>query len=226
MHPKILIAWIYWHLKQFLSISPPEYFLKYHHAPQMKKRSRISAPAWLNGKSTRVWSFAPPLARTGTTSASRTERGRECCVESLQWRHNGRDSVSNHQPRECLLSRLIRRRSKKTSKPRVTDLCAGNSPVTGEFPAQRASNAENVFIWWSHHVNCRFVVKCCIFDWTFFGMLTCLSYVTSNIYLFLRIFVVVPGDSVKNANELLNLRAGNFSTGNKIHIFQCMGQIY
>ena len=35
-----------------------------------------------------------------------------------------------------------RRRSKKTSKRRVTGLCAGNSPVTGEFPAQMASNAE------------------------------------------------------------------------------------
>ena len=30
-------------------------------------------------------------------------------------------------------------------------LCAGNSPVTGEFPAQKASNAENVNIWWRHH---------------------------------------------------------------------------
>ena len=38
-------------------------------------------------------------------------------------------------------------RSKKTSTLRVTGLCAGNSPVTGEFPAQRASNAENVSIW-------------------------------------------------------------------------------
>ena len=64
----------------------------------------------------------------------------------------GRDSVSNHQSRECLLSRLIRRRSKKTSKLRFTGLCAGNSPGTGEFPAQRASNAENVSIWWRHHV--------------------------------------------------------------------------
>ena len=27
----------------------------------------------------------------------------------------------------------------------------GNSPVTGEFPAKRSSNAENVFIWWRHH---------------------------------------------------------------------------
>ena len=47
---------------------------------------------------------------------------------------------------------LIRRRSKKTSKLRVTGLCVGNSPGTGEFPAQRASNAENVSIWWRHHV--------------------------------------------------------------------------
>ena len=73
-------------------------------------------------------------------------------VNSLQWRHNGRDSVSNHQPHDCLLNRLFRRRSKKTSKLRVTGLCAGNSSGTGEFPAQMASNAENVPIWWRHHV--------------------------------------------------------------------------
>ena len=70
---------------------------------------------------------------------------------TLQWRHNGRDSVSNHQPHDCLLNCLFRRRSKKTSKLRVTGLCAGNSPGTGEFPAQMASNAENVSIWWRHH---------------------------------------------------------------------------
>ena len=38
--------------------------------------------------------------------------------------------------------------SKKTSKLHVTGLCAGNSPVTGEFPAQMGSNVENVSIWW------------------------------------------------------------------------------
>ena len=69
----------------------------------------------------------------------------------LQWRHNGRDAVSNHQPHDCFLNRLFRRRSKKTLKLCVTGLCEGNSPVTGEFPAQRASNAENVSIWWRHH---------------------------------------------------------------------------
>ena len=72
---------------------------------------------------------------------------------SVYWSHNGRDSVSNHQPHDCLLNRLIRRISKKTSKLRVTGLCAGNSPGTGEFPAQMASKAENVSIWWRHHIS-------------------------------------------------------------------------
>ena len=58
-------------------------------------------------------------------------------VLPLQWRHNRRDGVSNHQPHDYLLSCLFRSRSKKTSKLRITDLCAGISPVTGEF--QRVS---------------------------------------------------------------------------------------
>ena len=70
---------------------------------------------------------------------------------TLLWRHNERDSVSNHQRLYCSLKRLFRRRSKVTSKLRVTGLCAWNSPGTGEFPAKKASNAENVSIWWRHH---------------------------------------------------------------------------
>ena len=70
----------------------------------------------------------------------------------LQWRHNGCNGVSNHQPHNCLLNRLSRRRSEKTPKHRVTGLCAGNSPVTGEFPAQRASSGETVSIQCRHHV--------------------------------------------------------------------------
>ena len=56
-------------------------------------------------------------------------------LKSLQWRHNRHDGVSNHQPDYCLLQRLLRRKSKKTSKLRVTGLREGNVPVTGEFPA-------------------------------------------------------------------------------------------
>ena len=64
----------------------------------------------------------------------------------FQWRHNEHDGLSNHQRFHCLLNCRPRRRSKKTPKLRVTGLCVGNSPVTGEFPAQKASNAENVSI--------------------------------------------------------------------------------
>ena len=46
----------------------------------------------------------------------------------LQWCHNEHDGISNHWHLDCLLNPLFR--------------------LTGEFPAQRASNAENVSIWW------------------------------------------------------------------------------
>ena len=74
-------------------------------------------------------------------------------VLTLQWHHNECNSVSNHQLLDCLLNCLLRRRAKKTLKLRVTGLCEGNPPVTGGFPSQRASNAENVSIWWCHHDN-------------------------------------------------------------------------
>ena len=56
---------------------------------------------------------------------------------TLLWRHDGHDGVSNHQPHDRLLNSLFGRRSKKTSKLRVTGFSG-----TGEFPAQMASNAE------------------------------------------------------------------------------------
>ena len=77
-------------------------------------------------------------------------------VVTLRWHHNETDGVSYHRPHHCLLNRLFERGSKKTSKLHVTGLCAGDLPGTGEFPAQMASNAENVSIWWRHH---EFFVK-------------------------------------------------------------------
>ena len=57
----------------------------------------------------------------------------------IQCRHNGRESVSNHQLHDCLLNHLFRHRPKKTSKLRVTGLCAGNSPVNSphKWPVTR-----------------------------------------------------------------------------------------
>ena len=66
---------------------------------------------------------------------------------SLQWLHNEHNGSSNHQSLDC----LFRCRSKNTSKFRVTGLCEGNRSITSGFPLQRASNAENVSIWWCHH---------------------------------------------------------------------------
>ena len=62
----------------------------------------------------------------------------------LQWRHNERNGVSTHRHIDCLLNRLFRRRSKKTSK--LTGYCEGNSPVTNGFPIQKGNNAKNVSI--------------------------------------------------------------------------------
>ena len=74
---------------------------------------------------------------------------------SLQWRHNGRDGVSNHEPPDCLLTRLFRHKDKKNIEaPRHWPLC-GKFTGIGEFPAQMARNAEKVFIWWRHHVSKR-----------------------------------------------------------------------
>ena len=75
---------------------------------------------------------------------------------ALQWRHNERDGVSIHQPHDCLLNRLFRRKSKKTSKLRVTGLCVG---IHRSLPTQRVSQAENISIWWGNHVSeCRMMI--------------------------------------------------------------------
>ena len=50
---------------------------------------------------------------------------------------------------------------KKTSNLRVTGLCGGNSPVTDEFPAQMASSAENISIWWRHNAAGTHAMLCC-----------------------------------------------------------------
>ena len=104
---------------------------------------------------------------------------------SLKWRLNGCDGVSIHLPHHYLLNRLFRHSSKKTSKFRIAGLCAGNSPVTGEFPAQKASNAENVSIWWRHHANVfsRWLVNCSATErtgsWSSLGLSVLVYYIIS-----------------------------------------------
>ena len=78
---------------------------------------------------------------------------------SLQWRHDECDDVSNHQPHDCLLqpfnhAPIERKQPSSASLAFVTRHwpCEENSPVAGKFPSPRASNGENVSIWWCHHV--------------------------------------------------------------------------
>ena len=66
---------------------------------------------------------------------------------------------------------------KKPSKLRVTDLCGGISPVTDEFPAQIASNAENVFIWWRHQISVRYDLLSVWVRLSIFSQLSIIQYV-------------------------------------------------
>ena len=149
------------HTRQYHRADGNRWKMKYHSEIQLKHKSRDITFA-----NALFFSFCIVLCFHQSYDSDRFDN---CCVMeerefiwyfipgsvqgyiSLQWCHNNHDSVSNHQPHGCLLNRLFRRRSKKTSKPRFAGLCARNSPVTGEFPAQRASDAEKVSIWWRHH---------------------------------------------------------------------------
>ena len=108
-----------------------------------KEMSYLRIPGLLWGES-----FSESQCAINTEIVSISWRNHAFLSFSLYWRHNERDCVSNHRRPDCLLNHVFRRRSKKTSKLHVTGLCEGNSPV----PSQRSSIAENVSIWWRHHV--------------------------------------------------------------------------
>ena len=82
-----------------------------------------------------IWEFGPLNQRNHTTVVC----------------HNECNGISNHRCLDLLLHCLFRCTLQKISRLCMTGLWEGNSPVTNEFPAQRASNVENVFIWWCLH---------------------------------------------------------------------------
>ena len=117
----------------------------------MKSKARLD---WICHQYTAVYQDA-------RDSVSRFQTGDEDVTVAyklnvcIKWRHDERHGVSNQRRLECLLNRLFRRLSKKTSKLRVTGIREGKSPVTGKFFTRRASNAENIFVWWRHHAHAR-----------------------------------------------------------------------
>ena len=84
------------------------------------------------------WFETPSLwdAHYDVTIKPVAHRGRETLLHALilQWSHNGRDRVSNHRHLDCLLTRLIRRRSKKAPKLGATG--RATCPLWGEFPGE------------------------------------------------------------------------------------------
>ena len=95
---------------------------------------------------------------------------------ALQWHHNDPDGVSNHEPHGCLLNRSFRRRSKKTSKLRVTGLCAGNSPGPVNSPhkgpvTRKMFPFDDVIMgitsltlgqWYHYHNSCESILMNCV----------------------------------------------------------------
>ena len=89
----------------------------------------------------------------------------EVVAIALRWRHNGHDSISNHQPHDCLLKRL--------------------------FADQMPSNAENGSIWWRHHAYDNYALIMCVLVIVFRNplLLTWLTY-SANMDKLLHPFII------------------------------------
>ena len=117
-------------------------------ALEVVKSTQVQCSQWLkfrqNGNNFRLSTYGNDDFRPYRSQPHRTT--------ALQWRHNEHDGVSITSVSMVYLSVSSAANQRKHHwKLRVTGLCAENSPVTGEFPARRPSNAENVSIWWRHH---------------------------------------------------------------------------
>ena len=76
-----------------------------------------------------------------------------CMGSSLHWRHAqwSRWRLKSPASRLFTQSFIQTQMTENIKAPRHWPLC-WEFTGTGEFPAQKASNAENVSIWWPHHV--------------------------------------------------------------------------
>ena len=106
------------------------------------------------------WQFAPLhcaefLSRMHTFKFVRNKKSR-CVSGDIHWCYYDVTWTAWRlkSPATPLFVRLfVRVRIKENSKLRVTGLCEENPPITGEFPAQKASNAENGSISWRQHAS-------------------------------------------------------------------------
>ena len=113
---------------QFMSEAIEIYWIKLWFGPYItisgSHQYRRDEPVCEN-QSHAIWKHYDDVTWTSINLKSPTTR---LFVEQLMWAH-----------------------IKETSKSALLALCEGNSLVTGEFPAQMASNAEKSSIWWRHN---------------------------------------------------------------------------
>ena len=100
------------------------------------------------------------IITTTTTTTTTTLSAHGIITMTLQWARWGLKSTAS------LLFTQSFFQSQKKSKLRVIGLCEENSLVAGEFPAQGASNAENVSFWWRHYVARHWMFATVTQSWT------------------------------------------------------------
>ena len=81
-------------------------------------------------------------------------------IISLQWGHNERDGVPYHQRLGCLLNRLFRLYKKKNINAPCPWPLWRESTGDRWIPLTKASYAENLSIWWCHHISGLFNWSC------------------------------------------------------------------
>ena len=104
------------------------------------KITTASRLQYFNSENQYTWNVCIYIESEPMYQKTKAKNNTNTAVHPLQWRHDERDGVSNHQPHDCLLSRLF---------------------LAGEFPAQMASNAEKVSIWWRHYELLQWHWKVC-----------------------------------------------------------------
>ena len=116
--PKQILTYISLPIQQYIFVVWFTFYIRTMKCDFVSKGNKLSSSGMA-----RYWTQAseePIHQQTRCPLANWLSCMHLCFWLSLRWRYNGRDGVSNHQPRHCLLNRLFRQRSKKTSKLRVT----------------------------------------------------------------------------------------------------------
>ena len=107
---------------------------------------------------------------------------------TLGWTSSGRLQRWRLKSPRLFTQPFVQAQIKETPKLRVSGLCNGNAPVTGGFPSQRASNAENFPFDRRHRAN--WWIKLICFDES--GICSLMKFITIVCPSSLQPFVIYP----------------------------------